>query len=309
MRQGTARVAQRRRVPDELARGFDLRRHVGELEIDRLMLDERLAEARPLARVGERRVERRARHADRLRRDADAPRLEIRERDPVALAFAPEQIRGGHPAVLEDDLRGVGGALAELLLDARDDVARRRGLDEERRDALLARVLVGDREHDGDVGVLAGRDELLDAVQHEVRALALGARRDRRGVGSHVRLGEAEAAELVAARERHEEALLLHVGAERVDRAADDRVLDADDRRDGTVARGDLLERDRQRQVVEPGAAPALRHDDAQHAQLAERRELRARKMMLAIPARGVRRESLLRERANRSRGSTAALR
>ena len=90
------------------------------------MLDERLAEARPLARIGERRVERRARHADRLRRDADAPGLEIRERDPVALALAPQQVRRRHPAVLEDDLRGVGRALAELLLDARDDVTRGR---------------------------------------------------------------------------------------------------------------------------------------------------------------------------------------
>ena len=42
----------------------------------------------PLARVGERGIERRARHADRLRGDADAPGLEVRERDAVAVAFA-----------------------------------------------------------------------------------------------------------------------------------------------------------------------------------------------------------------------------
>ena len=48
-----------------------------------------------LARVGERRLERGARHADRLRGDADAPGLEVGERDPVALALAR---RAGSPA-------------------------------------------------------------------------------------------------------------------------------------------------------------------------------------------------------------------
>ena len=125
-----------------------------------------LPNALPLARVRERRLERRARHADRLRGDADAAGFEVRERDPVAVAFAAEQVRGRHRAVLEHDLRGVGRALAELVLDARDDVARRRRVDDERRDAFLAGGLVGHGEHDRDVGVLAGRDELLDAVQH-----------------------------------------------------------------------------------------------------------------------------------------------
>ena len=53
-----------------------------------------LPNALPLARVGERRLERRARHADRLRGDADAAGFEVRERDPVAVAFAR---RAGSP--------------------------------------------------------------------------------------------------------------------------------------------------------------------------------------------------------------------
>ena len=67
----------------------------------------------------------------------------------------------------------------------------------------------------GDVRVLAGGDELLDAVQHVVIAVALRARRDRAGVGADVRLGQAEAAEHVAARQRLQVLLLLRVGAER----------------------------------------------------------------------------------------------
>src|SRR5438876_7592857 len=48
-----SRVAQARRVPHHLPRDLDLGGHVGESEGDRLMLDERLAEGLPLARVPE----------------------------------------------------------------------------------------------------------------------------------------------------------------------------------------------------------------------------------------------------------------
>jgi len=50
------------------------------------MIHDGLAERLPLARVRERRLERRTRHADGLRGDADAARLEIRQRDALALA-------------------------------------------------------------------------------------------------------------------------------------------------------------------------------------------------------------------------------
>jgi len=60
-------------VQHQLPRRLDLDRHVGQLEVDRLVVHERLAEARPLLRVGQRGLERGARHADGLRGDADAP--------------------------------------------------------------------------------------------------------------------------------------------------------------------------------------------------------------------------------------------
>src|SRR6478672_9101664 len=46
-----ARVSQARRMPGELPGGFDLGSHVGEPKTDRLMLDDRLAEAFPLSRI------------------------------------------------------------------------------------------------------------------------------------------------------------------------------------------------------------------------------------------------------------------
>jgi hypothetical protein len=63
--------------------------------------------------------------------------------------------------------------LAHLFFNAGDDVTRRRGRHQEAGDALLAGGLVGDGEDDGDLGVLAGGDELLDAVEHEIVAVAV----------------------------------------------------------------------------------------------------------------------------------------
>ncbi len=133
------------------------------------MRNQRLAEGLALSRVGERRLERGARHADRLCGDVDATRLQVGERDAIADALLGESVIQRDVTVLEHDLRRVGGVLAGLFLDARDDPARGRGRHDEGADALLARVAVGDREDDRDIGGLARGDELLYAVQHVAR--------------------------------------------------------------------------------------------------------------------------------------------
>jgi hypothetical protein len=88
--------------------------------------------------------------------------------------------------------------LAHLALGAGDAVARRGGGHQEAGDALLAGGLVGDGEDDGHVGVLAGGDELLDAVEHEVSP-SRSARVVMAEASEPVWLGQAEAAELLAA--------------------------------------------------------------------------------------------------------------
>ena len=205
-----------------------------------------------------------------------------------------------HAAAVERDLRGVGSALPGLVLDPGDDEPGRGRVDDERADALLAGRAVGDREHDRDVGVAARGDELLDAREHVVAVARLGAGRDRAGVRADLRFGEAEAAELPARGERTQVLRLLLVGAEGENRAAHHRVLHGDDRRRRAVARGDLLEREGERDVVGAGAAPGLRDHHAEGAELAQRGQLLAREVMLAIPARRVGREPLAREGAHR---------
>src|SRR4029077_2549028 len=128
---------------------------------------------------------------------------------------AAEQIRRRHATVLEHDLRRIRRVLSELVFEASRDIAAGRGIDDERGYALLARAPVGHGKHDRDIGVLAGGDELLDAVEGVIITAALGAGSDRGGVRSDMRLAQAEATELDPARERLQVLLLLRVGAER----------------------------------------------------------------------------------------------
>jgi hypothetical protein len=156
-------------------------------------------------------------------------------------------------------------------------------------DALLARGLVGDGHHDGHVAVLAAGDELLDPVEHVVVAVAHGGGAQAAGLGAHVRLGQAEGAQHVAARQRLEEAPLLVVVAEGHEDGAHRAVVDADDGAGGAVAGGDLLQDDRQRQVVQPGAAPLRGHGHAVAAQLGQALQGGLRELVALVPGGGVR--------------------
>lgn len=120
----------------------------------------------------------------------------------------------------------VGRTLSHRMLDPRHRVTRRTGGNDEGRDAALAGGGVGDGKDERQVGALAGRDELLGAIQDEFVADLPGARRDRGGVRSRARLGQAESAELLAAGEGPQVAFLLLRRAMPQARQTDRRVVD-----------------------------------------------------------------------------------
>jgi len=186
---GPAGVLQARGVVDQLARGFDLRGHVGQEELQRLVLEDRLAEGDALLAVGPRDVERRAGHADALTGEADAPAFQARQRDLQALAFVADQVGHRHAAVLEQDLRRVAGVLAGLVFQARHGVAGRGGGHDGGADALLARGLVGHRHHDRHIARLGAGDELLDALEYVDVAVSAGRRLQAARFGADMRLG------------------------------------------------------------------------------------------------------------------------
>ena len=115
-----------------------------------------------------------------------------------------------------------------------------------------------------------------------------------------MRLGQAERAEHLAARQRLQPLLLLRLGRPGHQDRADRAVVDADDGRGGAVAGGDLLEDDGERQVVEAGAVVLGRHGHAVAAERGEALQFGLGEVRLAVPAGSVRRDLRLHVAAHR---------
>src|SRR5260370_28812845 len=99
-----------------MPRGFDLRRHVRENELDSLKARDRLAELVSVASVGERIVECAFGNAQRLSPDAWPRTVEHRERELEARPFFAEPVGGGDLDVVEHQLRGGRTANSQLVL-------------------------------------------------------------------------------------------------------------------------------------------------------------------------------------------------
>jgi len=229
-----------------------------------------------------------------------APALQPRQRDLQALPFVADEGVGRHAAVLEHDLRGVARMLAGLLLEPRHHVAGRRGGHDEGADAALARRLVGDGHDNGHVGSLAAGDELLDAVEHIAVTVARRGGAQAVGLRAHVRLGETEGPQHLAARQRHQPLPLLRIAGPGHEQRAHGAVVDAHHGGSRAVAGGDLLEDEREAQIVQPRAAPFGGHGHAVAAERGQALQFFLRKVRLAVPARGMRRDVVLHERAHR---------
>ncbi|MNN21613.1 hypothetical protein D3C81_1349420 [compost metagenome] len=226
-------------------------------------------------------------HAHRLRGYADAAAFQVAQGDAVSLALLAQAATGRKAQVVELDLAGVRGVLAELVLDAHDAVAGGIGGHDEGADALLARRRVGDGEDDHHAGMAAGGDELLGAVQHIVVAVASGAGAQVAGIGTGLGLGEGEGADHLARGQRLQEALLLLLAAVLEDGHAAHRVVHAHDGGAGAVTGGYLLQSHGVGQVAGGRAAPLFRHQHAEEAQLGHLAQGLDGETMLAVPGLG----------------------
>jgi hypothetical protein len=139
------------------------------------------------------------------------------------------------------------------------------------------------REDDHDVRDRRVGDEVLRAVEHPAATVLDGARALRLRVGASLRFGQRETADHLARRELGQPARALGVVALAEDRRAHQRALHRHrDRRRRAGAR-DLLQRDRVRQGVHPGAAPAFGDHRAKQSELAELREDLRRELVAAV--------------------------
>mmetsp|Transcript_14879 Transcript_14879/g.50071 ORF Transcript_14879/g.50071 Transcript_14879/m.50071 type:complete len:283 (+) Transcript_14879:167-1015(+) len=149
------REQHRRLVPDG---------HVGEQELDRLVLGDGRVERLARLRVMRRRLERRARDAERLRRDANPPTVERRHGDLESGAERAEHRVLWDAAALEDEVARAGGSDAELVFLLAEGKAGRARLDEEGGEALMLERPVRRRNHDGRVRVVCVGDPRLCAL-------------------------------------------------------------------------------------------------------------------------------------------------
>ena len=206
-------VAQRRRVPGQQAGRAHLGGHVRDLELDGLEVGDGMAELAPSLRVGHRGFQRGLGDPDREGGDADAAAVQDLQRVHEPVALLAQEVLGGHAAVLEDQLGGVGGAHAELVLLLARPEALHPALQDEGGDALVALRAVGHGHDHRGIGDAPVGDEGLRPVEHPVPAVAHGRRLRAPRVRPGAVLGEAPAADLLAAREGHQVLLLLLLAA------------------------------------------------------------------------------------------------
>ena len=169
-------------------------------------------------------------------------------------ALLAEEVLLRHPHVVEEQLGGVLGVLADLVQVAAALEALHAALDHEQRDALVAGVGVGARDDDHQVGQDAVGDERLAAVEDVVVALVDGGGADALEVGAGARLGHRDRGDLLAAGQVGEPALLLLV-VRAGDEVGHDHVVEQRERRAVDAAVGHLLAD--HHVVAEVGRAPA----------------------------------------------------
>jgi hypothetical protein len=142
-----------------------------------------------------------------------ASAVERLHRDAKAVVLLVQQAVAADDGTLDHDVVRRRRIEPELLLVASHPHVLR--VEHECADAARPRgALVGAREDQERPRVTSIRDPLLCARDAPAVALRVGARAQGARVGAGFRLGERERAQLVAARERRDEARALLVGAE-----------------------------------------------------------------------------------------------
>ncbi len=162
---------------------------------------------------------------------------------------------------------------------------------------LLREVDVG--EDDRHVGVGAVGDEDLVAVEDVVVAVAPRGGAQGRRVAAGARLGEREAADQLARRERLQELFLDPLAAELQQRVADQRVVHRKNDAGRSADPADLFDHQAIGDGVHAGAAILLRHANAHQAHLARLAHRVAREDPLGVGLLGDRLHHLLGKAAN----------
>jgi hypothetical protein len=286
-----ARVAQVRGPVREPARRLELGRDVGELELDRLELRDRLTELDALLGVVRREVEHGLGQAQGQRRDGDAADLERAEELRETHVGVTDQVVVRHPHVVEGELARVEAAPTDAAQLRPHREAGCVLLDDER--CVLRLRARQQRDAEGHVRPRV-RDERLATVDEPAAVAPLRARADPARVGSGIGLGEAEGTQRASLGKRSEPALALFVVAEQQERQRTDRHVRLPRGGDRLVRQAELLHRRDEADGGHPDAAPLLRDQHPEQPQLAHLAEQVGRAARLLPGLRGALRDLVL---------------
>ncbi len=222
-----ARVIHLRQPHHETLAGGHVGEHLRQQILYHLVGRDRLAELQPLLGVLQRGLERA--HLDAGRGPTDhVPRHAQHTRGVAERIATLQPVRFRHAHVLQRDLAVLDDLEGNLVLDLLDaEAGRGLVLDDETLDLVVGFVAGPDDRH---VAPWRIADPLLLAIEDP--GIAIPARRGQEaaaGAGTHERLGEAEAADLLHPRHRRQPLLLLLLGAREVDRAHRESVVHAEE--------------------------------------------------------------------------------
>lgn len=214
-------------VVDEDPRHFGPGLALGELELGVLEIEHALPERLTLLDVFGRHFDGFLHRNHAGDRDDEALARQLGHQLAEALALGgAEQIVGGDPDVVKEQLRGVLRVEPDLVerlaaAEALDLI----GFDDEQRDALAARFRIGLRDDDDEIGDLAVRDEGLGAVDPIAVAVLQCRGADRLQVRSGARLAHGDRRDALARAELRQPSPSLFLGAVGEDIGQDDDVV------------------------------------------------------------------------------------
>ena len=250
-----------------------LPRHLADLVLDRLVLDEELTEGAPGSRERDGLLDAGPGHPRSLRGEEPPLVVEVVHDLLEPVADPADDVLLGHLDVVELDVGGATGPHAHAVHLAGGDPRGGVPLDEQHGEALVRRARRAGSHGDCEVvGVDAVGDPLLVAVDEEVVALVLGGAREVGDVGTRAGFGDAETDYLLAREALAHDAILQSsiAGDAKVE---DGRHADAQAAhhgpRDATARAGALVDVDELVEVIVPlrlGGARVLTRPRLAHA-------------------------------------------
>src|SRR5438067_5295463 len=237
-------ILHRRGAQSQQTSSLDLSCHVRQLPLDRLKLAYGPAKLLTVLRVFERRIKGALSDAQRQRRDRDSSSIKDAHRIDESIAFLAQKIGRRHATVLKDHFGGVAGAQPQLVFFLAGAKTLHALFDNERREAVRSRGLIGHSDYNHNVSVMTVGDECLRPVEHETIALANGGSSSAAGIRSRTRLGQPPGAEKLTAGQFGNVFSLLLFGSRNVDVIRAKRVMSSHDDSDRAIDARELFQGD-----------------------------------------------------------------